>query len=179
MSLPALHNAADIRTITERVSVLIRDYNGGRVEDLAQALADIAALEALHAADTTVFLGSNVSLNNTANWFNGPNTGSIGAAGQKWLILAKATIQDTAGAASVGMRISDGTNLWDGGETSTSGAGVRAPFATAFITTLGAPTTFTLQARDGTSTSGLLLTSGVLTGLPANRATSITPVRLQ
>lgn len=39
MSLPALHHGADIRSITERVNVLIRDHNSGRVADLATLLA--------------------------------------------------------------------------------------------------------------------------------------------
>jgi len=46
MTLPVLPPNADTRSITERLAVLIRDFNSGRVEDLAQALTDIAALQA-------------------------------------------------------------------------------------------------------------------------------------
>ncbi len=46
MSLPALPATPDQRSIAERVNVMIRDYNSGRVDDLAQALTDIATLQA-------------------------------------------------------------------------------------------------------------------------------------
>jgi hypothetical protein len=44
--LPAVARGADPYVIAERVNELIKDYNSGRVEDLAQALIDIAALQA-------------------------------------------------------------------------------------------------------------------------------------
>ena len=197
-SLPIVSHATDDRSLRERVAVLIRDYNGGRVEDLAQALADIvtlqsdmtaaqadmtaleadvAALEALAAGSATTFLGANVNLNNTGQFFSGPNTGSIGASGQKWLIIATATLNDTAGAASVELAIFDGSNYIANSSCIIPAVSQRQTMTIQAVVTLSGATTFTLRAKDATSTSGLIQATGNATGV-ANRATSITAVRL-
>src|SRR4051812_1856207 len=44
------------------------------------------------------FLAGNVALNNVANYFNICNTGSIGASGQVWLLLATVLVDDTISA---------------------------------------------------------------------------------
>lgn len=178
MSLPALHNAADTRTITEKVNVLIRDYNGGRVDDLAQALADIAALQALHDGDVQVFLGSNVSLNNTGSYFAGPNTGSIGAAGQKWLIAAAAQLFDSANAAVLNAEIHNGSGALVSSTAYSAFASARVVIPLSVIVTLAAATTFTLRARDSSFTTGTLETSAP-GGAIANRATWIMATRLK
>ena len=173
MSLPALPVTADIRSITERVNVLIRDYNSGRVDTLE---SQVAALLALANADLTVFLGADVALNNTGLLFNGPNTGSIGAAGQKWLIAAAALIDSPAAATTADMGIHDGTtfiasqcdvgpnSFWPG-----------IPILVV-VRTLTGPTTYTMKVNANTA-SGVLRTTG-LSGMAPNKATWITAVRL-
>jgi hypothetical protein len=186
MSLPALPSTTDIRSITERVNAIIKQiYNkvipvGADNYVLTSDGTTLAweALPTIPIANTgaTTFLGADVALNNTANFFNGPNTGSIGANGQTWLILATGTVRDTAGSAVCAARIHDGTNGLAGYALVTGAINFEVSFNLQLVVALTAATTFTLQARDSSSTSGQLLTTGSLS--PANRATSITAVRL-
>lgn len=125
----------------------------------------------------TTFLGADVNLSNTGSWFSGPNTGSIGAAGQTWLIIATGTLIDTAGAARLEARIFDGTTgKPEAGAVSTS-LNNEVTVTVHLVVTLSAATTFTLQARDSSSTSGKLLTS-VTSAATANVSSFITAVRL-
>lgn len=122
------------------------------------------------------YLGADVALNNTANFFSGPNTGSIGASGQVWEIAAKASVKDTAGAAGIVAQIFDGTNALDSGTVTTGGAQFEEVIPLGAIVTLSGATTFTLRAKDVSATSGALLTTGA--SGQANKATSITAKRL-
>jgi hypothetical protein len=129
----------------------------------------------LSSQSATTFLTSGVTLNNVSNFFNGPNTGSIGAAGQTWLIMANAQMQDGIGAALFEAVIFNGaSNVADMLATSSS-AGASLTISLSAVVTLAAATTFTLQVKDQTSTGGLLAASGSAT---ANKATSITAIRL-
>jgi hypothetical protein len=129
----------------------------------------------LSSQSATTFLTSGVTLSNTALFFNGPNTGSIGASGQTWLIMATAQMQDGVGAALFEAVISNGSsNIADMLATSSS-AGASVTVSLFAVVTLSAATTFTLQVKDQTSTGGLLAASGSAT---ANKATSITAIRL-
>lgn len=129
------------------------------------------------ASSVTAFLGGDVALNNIANYFDGPNTGSIGADGQKWFLTATGTYTDTAGAATVVLAIHDGTAYIASSVNSVAAANFMASHTLSAIVTLSAATTFTLRARDASSTSGSLLTSGSVAAIN-NTATSITAVRL-
>ena len=123
------------------------------------------------------FLGADVALNNTANYFNICNTGSIGAAGQTWLILAVASMEDTAGAAQMLARIWDGSaSVYTETNTSAPAAGQNTTVTLLAVVTLTAATTFHLSCKDISSTSGAVLTTGGAG--TANKATSITAVRL-
>jgi hypothetical protein len=258
MALPILHSTPDLRSISERVNVLIRDYNredarvpvfaldtgsatayeiapvpgaymyiegqlfafkaananSGTAPTLnvnglgdgtitypdgsALAPGDIAAngFYFVQVASTTptfhlqtrpappisntgatTFLGANVALNNTSSYFNGPNTGSIGANGQTWLITATATFSDTAGAAFFEAAIHNGSSYVAATGMQSSATNFQAVVALSVVVTLSAATTFTLRGRDFNSTSGLLLTTGAAAAI-ANKATSITAVRL-
>jgi hypothetical protein len=124
----------------------------------------------------TTFLGSNIALNNASNYFNGPNTGSLGANGQAWLIMATAQVDDTAGPASVAVGIFNGaTNLAESAVT-TAGAFYEGCISIAVVVVLTAATTFTLRAKGLSTTSRLLTSNGVSSF--ANISTSITAVRL-
>lgn len=126
---------------------------------------------------STTFLGADVALNNVANFFSGPNTGSIGASGQVWQITAVATLDDTAGAAAVELAIFDGSVYIANSVTTIPFASGRSMGAVTVVVTLSAATTFTLRAKDLNSASGFIRTTSNATGV-ANKATSITAVRL-
>ena len=136
-----------------------------------------ALLTPYAAAAATTYLGADVALNNTASFFNGPNTGPIGGNGQTWWITAKASIRDSAGAAGIGAQIHNGTSAIDTGSGTTWAPNTELTIPLGAIVALTAPATFTLQAKDPISTSGVLLTTGSASGV-SNRATSITAVRL-
>jgi hypothetical protein len=125
----------------------------------------------------TTFLGADVALNNVANFFNGPNTGSIGASGQVWLIIGVAQLTDTAGIAALEAAIFDGTNYIANSVGQNFAASARVPVTICAVVTLSGATTFTLRAKDPTSVSGVLKTTDAASGV-ANKATSITAVRL-
>lgn len=145
-----------------------------------QTNSGATAPEWVSATATQTFLAADVNLNNTANYFNVVNTGSIGASGQVWSIRALATVTDTAGAAALLVRI------WDGSSTvyveipvllssASSTAGIPA-YVEAIVTLSGA-TTIYLSCKDVTSTSGKVLTTG--NSGTANKATWIVAQRLQ
>jgi hypothetical protein len=175
MSLPALPVTADTRSITERVNVLIRDYNGGRVDQLAQLADQVAGLLALASQDVTVFLGSDVALNNVSNFFDGPNTGSVGASGQKWLILAGGIIDTNSVATTGEFAIYNGSAYIASSTSVGPNANWPAAVSLAVIVTLAGPTTFTLRAK-ANSAAAFLRTTGLSS--IANKATYITAARL-
>lgn len=122
------------------------------------------------------FITGAVSLNNTANYFNVCNTGSIGAAGQMWLLVGVVTVTDTVGAANINARIWDTSTVF--AETSCT---VQASNSEMVMTVLAlvspsAATTYHLSCKDLTSTSGQALQTG--NAGTANKATSITAIRL-
>ncbi len=126
---------------------------------------------------TQTFLGSDIGLSNIAAFFSGPNTGSIGLSGQTWEITATALMSDTAGAALLEASIFDGTNYVVSGTARAAVANENVQVSLTYVVNLGAAMTFTLRAKDLTSTNGLLLTTGNTTG-GTNNATSITAVRI-
>lgn len=126
---------------------------------------------------STTFLGANVNLNNTATYFSGPNTGSIGASGQTWLIIAVGCAYNTSGASKFCMRIYDGAAAHADTESTSLSINAAVNMTATAIVTLSGATTFTLQMKDALSTSGVLLTTGPNCA-SANKATSITAVRL-
>lgn len=123
----------------------------------------------------TTYLGADVSLNNTGSFFSGPNTGSLPPG--TYLLSAKAQVVDSAGAADFVIQIHDGSAAVDTGRVSTSNATLIATVGLSKVVTIATATTFTLQAKDVSSTSGTLQrsTTGATT---ANLASSITYVRL-
>lgn len=117
------------------------------------------------------FLGSNVLLNNTGSYFDVINTGSIGAAGQKWEITATLSGVDTLGAATILARIWDGSTVYAESPVTTSAANYESCTTISAVVTLAAATTFYLSAKDLTSTNGRAQTTG--NAGTANKATSI------
>lgn len=142
----------------------------------AAIIAALGYTPANSAASATSYMAADVALNNVSNFFDGPNTGSIGASGQKWFILAKAGVTDTAGAATFSCQLHDGTNVVDTGAASIAAANHGATITFGKVITLSGATTFTLKVKDVTSTSGILSKSN--DGGTTSFATSITAIRL-
>jgi len=132
----------------------------------------------LSGQNVTAFLGANVNLNVTANFFDGPTTGSIGAAGQVWLIIVTACVYDTVASSAQEIAIWNGSAYVANVSATTAGANLVQNLTTNAIVTLSGATTFTLRARSQTTTTGLLATTANATGV-ANKATSITAIRLK
>lgn len=113
-----------------------------------------------------VVLGAPVALNNVVNYFNGPTTGSIGAAGQVWLVFANFTVsQSGAGPDYYQVHIWDGAAIQGDEQIVTSiGIGTNVAGSCFAIVTLAAATTFTLRAKDASSVTGSLLPNGTSIG---------------
>jgi hypothetical protein len=178
MSLPALHSSADIRSITERVNAIIKQiYNlvipVGAANTVLTSDGTTLAWAALPTypitnTGATTFLG--------ANFFDGPNTGSIGANGQTWLIMAGGVIASPSAATTGEFAIYNGSAYI--ADTTSVGTTANFPSAVslAVVVALSGATTFTLRAK-GNDTTAVLLTTGLSSGV-TNKATYITAVRL-
>jgi hypothetical protein len=174
-------NARGAGTITRinGTALSLGDIPPGPVSVICTATTPtFALLSPYNNVGATTFLGSDLALNNTANFFNGPNTGSIGGAGQTWEISASGNVIDTAGGAQFELAIFNGTTYIAETLSGTSGVFNRHQVTIAPVpVTLTAATTFTLRAKDQTNTTGILATTGGATGA-SNISTWITAVRL-
>jgi hypothetical protein len=144
MSLPALPVTADTRSITERVNVLIQAYNGSIAPPLDLSAAKNFPVTS--AGDLTVYMASNTLLG--AGTVNLCNTGSIGAAGQKWEITGVGLIGDVNNTQTIaGVSIHDGTSVVANGGGVMGWAISNWPVTSICraVVTLGGPTTFTLR----------------------------------
>lgn len=96
-------------------------------------------------------LGSDVALNNTAAYFNGPTvaTGTTGT----WFYSGKVTVWDTAGAALIDVKLTDGTTVIDSAQQTVGAASNPATIAVSGYLTTPAGSV-TIQVKDLTSTSG-------------------------
>lgn len=126
----------------------------------------------------TTFLGVDVPLG-AAGFVNGPNTGSIGAAGWVVLVIATGNLLNTD---SVGhnheIGIFNGSAYIANSAVFNGANSTSVQIAVSAVVTLSGATTFTLRAHDiGASSTGTLKTTGVATGA-SNVATSITYVRI-
>ena len=128
----------------------------------------------------TTFLANDVALNNTSNFFNGPNTGSFGAANWVAKVTATASFADTAQTVVEAAIFNGSTYIAD---TTTLLFSTTQPVQRSTITlapvvvTLSGATTFTLRAKNQNSTTGSLVTTGAAGGT-TNVATWITVERL-
>lgn len=127
----------------------------------------------------TFLTTGDVALNNTSNYFDVINTGSIGGNGQMWWITASVVVGIGSGAGDTFLcRIWDGTTtyrevtvlLFVGGSTTYQVVTFDK------LITLSAATTFKLSCKDVSSTSGVV--KNTAPGGTASVATSITAIRL-
>lgn len=167
-----LPGAANITTADGDVGIFFSEGSGNwRCLSYTKAATAPPAISA-----TQTFLGADVNLNNTSNYFNVVNTGSIGGAGQKWLIIGQTLVRDTAGTARIQVRIWDGSSVVYCEDQTTQGANNWELITQAAVVSLSAATTFHTSAKDVSSTSGVVGTTG--DAGTANKASSITAIRL-
>lgn len=173
-SLTLTNNASIVTNLGQNIGTaagdtcIIRATASNTVEVLSYVRASVPA---------QTFLGADVALNNTANYFNIVNTGSIGAAGQVWKIKAHATFNDTTSAASVLARLWDGASVvYAETETATAGASLYSTLDVEAVVTLTAATTFYLSMKDRTNATGSVKTTG--NAGTANKATWIIAQRV-
>lgn len=117
----------------------------------------------------TTFQVGNVSLTSSSTWYNGPNTGSIGASGQKWLIIGHGQLTNTAGVSSLGIRLYNGSAAIAESFTRNQTASGYVDCSVFAVVTLSAATTFTLQARDYGGGGTLLADNADCTSITAVR----------
>jgi len=148
-------------------------YNDGNTTQWVPASPSVTTIvpPGADAGCKTTPLGANVALNNTTVYFNGPNTGAIGLAGQKWLISGRTSCNDGTGAVQFEARLWDGAAVLPGSSAMQyqGTAGGYTFLSCEAIVTLTAPTTFTLQARDWNFAGGTMFAS--FTAITAQRLT--------
>lgn len=187
-ALPALAPTADTRSMTERFNAVLKNlYNKILPVGVANTVLTSdgttfswAALPAGAITNTgaTTFLGSDVGLGTAAAFLDGPNTGSTGANGQTWLIISVAALANATGSsANMEAAIFNGSVYIANSSAFFFNTETKEIIIMAVVS-LSAATTFTLRARNANGLTGAtLLTTGQATGV-ANKATSITAVRL-
>jgi len=111
------------------------------------------------ANSVVAYLGAPVTMTSANTWYNGPNTGSIGAAGQTWLILAKGEIIWASGAVAGEISIFDGTSYVAGSYGVGANTNWPAMGLAAYYTTLSGATTFTLRAAANVNGASLISSS--------------------
>lgn len=121
------------------------------------------------------YLVGNVTMTTGGTWYNGPNTGSIGAAGQVWMVVGSGLITWPTGAVYGELSIHDGTNYLAFSGTVGAASGWPAIGIPWWIGTLSGPTTFTLRAVANQSSCTLQGTTIVYGN---NKCTYISAVRL-
>lgn len=116
-------------------------------------------------------LGSNVSLNNTASYFDGPSV-SQGTAGT-WLVTATATFYDSGGSgANFYFKLWDGTTVIASTGQNTNPGSVNTVTLSGFISNPAG--NLRLSARDTTASTGVLLSNQTGNG----KDCTITAVRI-
>jgi hypothetical protein len=109
---------------------------------------------AINLTTATNVLGSDVLLNNTGTFFDGPSMAQ-GTSGT-WWVSGQVTVQDTAGSATMLCKLWDGTTVISSGVASTTAANGRTVIALSGF--LASPVAnIRISCEDGTSTSGKIL----------------------
>lgn len=122
------------------------------------------------------YLGGNVNLVAGNTFYDGPNTGSIGANGQIWLIIASGTINNAASAVNGEITIWNGSTYLTAGQMFTTGAATFTGSSTCMaVVTLTGATTFTLRAANNAA-NGVLIAA---TAIGGRSGTYIAAVRLK
>jgi hypothetical protein len=98
-------------------------------------------------------LGGDVALNNTANYFDGPSAaqGTVGT----WSASGNIVVTDTAGAASISVKLWDGTTVISSGIVQTNAAGQLETIHLSGVLTSPAGN-IRISAKDVSSTNGVI-----------------------
>lgn len=122
------------------------------------------------------YLTGNVTLTNINQFYDGPNTGSIGANGQIWAIFASGAVYNNSQATYGEIAIYNGSTYLTPIQGSVGGAAGWTALGTVMaIVTLTGPTTFTLRAASNVANSIL----NAATAIGGGRPTYIMAVRLK
>jgi hypothetical protein len=121
------------------------------------------------------YLAADVTMTLANTWYDGPNTGSIGANGQIWVILAKGEITNAGAAVAGEISIHDGTTFLTGGSSVGGSSTWTAVGVGMYFVTLTGPTTFTLKAAGNAASSALRSTTPYYS---VQRSTWIVAIRL-
>jgi hypothetical protein len=159
MSLQQAHtktatNTTDIATNTANIATNTANIvtNTANIATNTSNIAtQTAALAALTGSKITASLGSDVALNNTANYFDGPSVAQ-GATGT-WFVIANVTCSDTAGAANFFAKLWDGTTVIDSGNANGGGANIRVNITLAGVITSPVGN-LKISVRDPDTTTG-------------------------
>lgn len=118
------------------------------------------------------FLGGNVALNNTSNYFDGPSVaqGTVGI----WLASGTVTVQDTAGTANITCKLWDGTTVI--AETTASIPAATGLEAIALSGIFSSPAgNIRISCKDQTGTNGLI----VFNQSGSSRSSTVNATRIQ
>lgn len=125
----------------------------------------------------TTFLLADVPITPTGTWVSGPNTGSVGGAGQLWAFLGIATMLANVGVERLSARLWDGTTGYMEDGAVTVAANDEVCVTVFVILPLSGAITITLQARD-TNNTGVLKTS-ISGATTPNISTNVSAWRLK
>lgn len=135
--------------------VALTNLGGTSVGKALFTAASAAAARATLGIGTNLYnvLGSDVNLNNTSSYFDGPST-SQGSSGT-WFVIGKVTVRDTSAAASFLVKLWDGTTTIDSAVINSSGANLYT-CCTLFGIIASPAGNLRVSVKDLTSTSGVM-----------------------
>ncbi len=155
MSIPGVAVASG-KTLTVSNSLTLAGTDG-----TTMTFPAVSGNVALYSSMLSNALSGDVSLNNTANYFDGPSVAQ-GTSGT-WVVAGSITMYDTANAADFGVKLWDGTTVFASGATSSRAAGSNACVALAAVVT-NPVGNLRIAARDFTSTNGAIRFNATVTG---------------
>lgn len=119
----------------------------------------------------TASLGANVTLNNTATYFDGPSIAQ-GTAGT-WFVVGSVVLNDSAGASNFSFKLWDGTTVIDSGRQASLGANnqIKVTMAGYIVSPAG---NLRVSAKDESTTNGAMLYTASLEG----KDCTITAIRI-
>lgn len=129
--------------------------NTTQIATTAFVTSAVAGISSPGSSSVISYQTTNVNAVLANTWYDGPNTGSIGANGEKWLIVASAVIAYSGGAVLGEVAIHDGTNYlaaqWNVG----AGANWPAVATASYIWSSTGAKTFTLKFAANVAGAGL------------------------
>jgi len=152
-------------------------FNGALGTPTSGTLTNCSGFPGATSGNSTTHLGADVNLAVAANYYDGANTGSIGANGQVWLIWAKFCVTDTGGANRITCLIHNGTSYITETCVSVTTANQVVNIDLPIIVTLTGATTFTQRVRGLDTTTGVIKSTSFAQQM-GNKCSSITAIRI-